>query len=429
MSHIQTVSASTSSITSHQLTMTGVQAGSFLIACIRSSTLLNNITGVSDDKNGAWTQLGSFVDTASRRCAIYYTANSAAGTLTITGTSSGTAVWRWSASEYGNVSVTSPIDTYSFTTYTTTTTPTTASITTTQPNETLVAFIALDNAISTIVPAGGETERVEVDALFQVQDKAASSSGAYTSSWTLNSSQPGAYAIVALKSPTASPAPNVGSVVMSGQVPVLVKQRTVLPAVGSVSIQGKVPVTTPGQLQPAQSALTLTGPAPTIIQQTGPNAGVGTAILVFNGLAPTLVLSRTIQPQLITSDAVTNGALAPTVLTQWTSKSSTAALSVSGKVPNLIKDGSTRISPDPALLTLTGLAVTSTVPFNGILSPNRAGLDCLGLVPEVIGNWILSPAHDSDADILAITGLAPTLRGRLNWHDSARPSSATWRIA
>lgn len=429
MSFVQSNSVTSGAQTSHQLAFpSAVTARSLLVAFVRSSATNDVVNSFSDNLNGAWTLLGA-VTTSARRYRVYYTENSAAGAITVTGVTAANSTWRWAIAEFSGVALSSVIDASSFTSFTSTAAPTTPSVTTTQPNETLVGLLGLDNAVSTITSAGGETARFVQDLLIQGQDKSAGTAGSYTSAWTLDTAQAGAYAIVALKSPTASPAPNVGSVVMSGQVPVLVKQRTVLPAVGSVSIQGKVPVTTPGQLQPAQSALTLTGPAPTIIQQTGPNAGVGTAILVFNGLAPTLVLSRTIQPQLITSDAVTNGALAPTVLTQWTSKPGTAQLSLQGWTANLIKDGSVRVSPQPAQLTVAGLSVTSTVPFNGVLSPSRATLTTQGLVPDLIGNWIVAPAHDADIDILTITGLAPTLRGRLSWHDARPPRATSWRLS
>lgn len=222
-------------------------------------------------------------------------------------------------------------------------------------------------------------------------------------------------------------APAVGSIVAAGAAPTLMAIRTVQPGLSSLSLQGLVPISTPGQLAPGLASLALTGLAPQIIQQTGPHAGIGTAILNIQGPEPTLVLSRTISPSLLTS-AGDSSSLAPTVLTEWTAKPGVAALALNTDIPNLVKDGSARVTPDAATLVFGGLAVTSVLPFNPFLAPSRTTLDLIGLAPEVIANWIVDLDQDTPLP-LALTGLAPTLRGRVAWHNSSSPGGATWHIA
>ena len=224
-------------------------------------------------------------------------------------------------------------------------------------------------------------------------------------------------------------APNVGAIVVSGQAPSLEKIRTLEPSAAALTLQSLALMTTTGQTVPPAAVLSLAGLTPEIIQQTGPNAGVGTAILTLQGLAPTLVLSRIIAPSLVTA-AGDLADLAPTVLTEWTAKPASAALMLVGQsIGNLIKDGSARIAPEQGALFLTGLPVTTAVPFDGVLAPSRTQLDLLGLPPEVVSNWIIAPDHSTDFDILMVTGWAPTVRGRVAWHDSPSPSGASWHIA
>lgn len=234
--------------------------------------------------------------------------------------------------------------------------------------------------------------------------------------------------LTALPPVGATPSPGVSAIALSGLAPTLQGARAISPGVATLAMQGLAPVTTLGQELPSTAVLRLAGLAPQVIQQTGPHAGIGTAILVFEGLAPTLILTRTISPALPTAagDAV---ALAPTVLTQWTVKPAPAMVTLGTGIANLIKDGSTRISPDRALLNLAGTLAEVVVPFNGILAPSRTTLDYIGRAPSLVQTWVVIPARDADTDILALHGLAPTLRGRFAWHASVSPTSAAWRTA
>jgi hypothetical protein len=202
MAHVQSTSENSySATTTHTLAFTSnVTAGSFLLAAIREN---NNVSAVADDVNGAWTELID-LDNTVVGLNVWYRENAAAGATTVTVTTSAGQTIRYAIAEYGDVPTSAVVEDYDSAAFTTTTTPATANVTTTDTDRTIVSVIATNLSATTIAPAGGETEREEVNERFQFQDEAAATAGDYSASWTLGATQPGVYAILALKPPATT---------------------------------------------------------------------------------------------------------------------------------------------------------------------------------------------------------------------------------
>jgi hypothetical protein len=184
---------------------TGVVAGNAILVLTRASAGSTNlVSGVSSSVDGAFTQLtdqnsGLYV------LSTWYLENATPGSHTITYTTVGTGkTVRWAIAEYDDVPASGIIDVSADGTFTTTTTPVTSNVTTTGVNRTIISAIATDDAATTIVPAGGETERQEVNDRFQFQDEFAATAGSHGASWTLGTTRPGVYAILALKPATTT---------------------------------------------------------------------------------------------------------------------------------------------------------------------------------------------------------------------------------
>jgi hypothetical protein len=204
MAHVQSTSANSYSAgTTQYLDLAGVSAGSAIVVFARVATGgANVISGIASNVGGALTKL---TDTANATIRFYcwYLENAAAGTHRITYTTVGTGVTvRWAILEYDDVPTSGIVDDFDSATFTTTTAPAANAITTTDTDRVIVSAVATDLSATTIAPATGETERQEVNERFQVQDEAAATAGDYAASWTLGATQPGGWAILALKSQT-----------------------------------------------------------------------------------------------------------------------------------------------------------------------------------------------------------------------------------
>jgi hypothetical protein len=201
MAHVQSTSENSYSATvSHTIALTGVAAGNALLVIVRASTGSDNdMSSVSSSLDGLFTLI-SDVNNGTIRLKTYILENASSGTHTVTGTAAAVAkTFRWALLEYDAVPPSSVIDDYESAAFTTTTAPATNSVTTTGANRTVVSIVAANLSATTIAPATGETERQEVDQRFQVQDEAAATAGDYSASWTLGATQPGIWAVIALK--------------------------------------------------------------------------------------------------------------------------------------------------------------------------------------------------------------------------------------
>jgi hypothetical protein len=206
MAHVQSYAESKYSATSTaSYALTGVVAGNALLVFTRVANGASNVvSGVSSGVDGAFTLL---TDENNGTIALrtWYLENATAGNHTVTYTTVGTGVTvRWGIAEYDDVPASSVVDVSADGAFTTTTSPATSNVTTTGVNRTLVSVVATNLSSTTIASAGGESERQEVDARFQFQDEFAATAGSHGASWTLGATQPGVYAILALKPATTT---------------------------------------------------------------------------------------------------------------------------------------------------------------------------------------------------------------------------------
>lgn len=206
MAHIQSTSESSFSAgTTGTLALTGVTSGSTILAFTRTASGGNpEVTGVSSSVDGAFTGVTA-ESNGTIALKTWVLENATAGSHTITYTTATASVTvRWGIAEYGDVPASSVIDVSADGAFTTTTSPATSNVTTTGVNRILVSVVATDSSATSVASAGGETERQEVDARFQFQDELAATAGSHGASWTLGVTQPGAYAILALKPATTT---------------------------------------------------------------------------------------------------------------------------------------------------------------------------------------------------------------------------------
>ena len=208
MAYIQSTGGETFSLTtSHTFTLTGVTAGSFLVVSTRTTSSEEDVTGVSSSVDGALTSLRATTN----------------GSIDLKDVLSGERD-RWQPHDHGHdvwnvghgslghcrvrfCSRVAVVDVETGAAFTTTTTPTTANITTTGTTRTVISIVALNAYPTSIAPASGETERIEVNTAgsnlrVQLQDEAAATAGSYSASWTLGATQPGIYQILAIKPST-----------------------------------------------------------------------------------------------------------------------------------------------------------------------------------------------------------------------------------
>lgn len=210
MAHVQSVSKNSYSATvTHTQAISGVVAGNCLIVATRVANGASYETvSVSSSADGAFTAIEN-VSNGAYRAQSYILENATAGshTITITSPTINNTV-RLIVAEYDDVPSAGVVDDSASGSFTTTTTPSTASVTTSGDDRTVLSFVSPDNDCTTIEPAGGETERQQVNVRFQLQDEAAASAGSHSASWTLGTTQPGTYTIIALKPATvAGPVP------------------------------------------------------------------------------------------------------------------------------------------------------------------------------------------------------------------------------
>lgn len=206
MAHIQSTSKSSFSAgTTGTLALTGVTSGSTILAFTRTASGGNpEVTGVSSSVDGAFTGVTA-ESNGTIALKTWVLENATAGSHTITYTTATASVTvRWGIAEYGDVPASSVIDVSADGAFATTTSPATSNVTTTGVNRILVSVVATDSSATSVASAGGETERQEVDARFQFQDELAATAGSHGASWTLGVTQPGVYAILALKPATTT---------------------------------------------------------------------------------------------------------------------------------------------------------------------------------------------------------------------------------
>lgn len=165
-----------------------VTAGNFLFMAGRSTAILTG-SGVTDNLNGAWTQLVNVVIGAQVLFA-YYFPNTLGGACTITVTNGGANLLSWTQAEFSGVKTVSPLDQTGASTNGTGTAVTATSITPTSGGQLVIAGVGNSAGTQTLSAGGGfnvlgNTNKVSA-LIYQIQTTASASApnGTYGGSVT-----------------------------------------------------------------------------------------------------------------------------------------------------------------------------------------------------------------------------------------------------
>ena len=207
---VQGTSNSTSGTTMNVAYPSAVAAGHLLVGMFRAS----GTTSVSDSRNGAWTKAVGASDGIN---SVWYRANAAAGTTTVTVGGSASGSIRAVIAEYSGVATTAPLDGTACNTGTTAT-ATTGSTASVPAGELAFAGVGMFDSPITVSAGTGATLRNQftgANGTSADEDVASTTAGAQNKSFTLSTAPPGGWAacITTFKPPggVTPPADWVGS--------------------------------------------------------------------------------------------------------------------------------------------------------------------------------------------------------------------------
>ncbi len=208
--------------------------------------------------------------------------------------------------------------------------------------------------------------------------------------------------------------------------PALLKFLTIAPAVAEASIGGQTPSFQLAYPQPAQAALSVSGLAPTVVQQAGPYAGPDISAVVLNPLAPTLLKTLIVYPTLPDASGESND-LSVTVIWGTNTAPSSGLVTVGGLGPILITDGGGLATP--AYLTtpvqMVGLAPDLGIPAENerLKTPREAPLGMVLLEPTLLTTITLENGVDAP---VTMVGLAPSFSFHYGWTAVEAASIPVW---
>ncbi len=212
---VQANSCTQKSATTVACTFTATVAkGDLLVAnAVPMNTSASSFTlSVSDNKNGAWTKAAQCFSAYAGQADVFYFANSAAGTITVTTTSStSTGLFEIAIAEYSGIATSSPLDQGGTCSAIANSTAVTApSLTTTNASDLVLSLLALSGTAGTVTVASPYTLRNNAAAAFA--DHIVSTTGTYAGAafkWTYENV---AFAVaVAFKASGSNPSPTVAT--------------------------------------------------------------------------------------------------------------------------------------------------------------------------------------------------------------------------
>jgi hypothetical protein len=191
-----------------------VAKGDLLVAnAVPMNTSASSFTiSVSDNKNGAWTSAAQCFSAYAGQADLFYFANSAAGTITVTTTSSSsTGLFELAIAEYSGIATSAPLDKGgTCSSMANSTTVTAPSLTTANANDLVLSLLAMSGTAGTVTTASPFTLRNNAAAAFA--DHIVSTIGTYPGAafkWTY---QNVAFAVaVAFKASGSNPSPTVAT--------------------------------------------------------------------------------------------------------------------------------------------------------------------------------------------------------------------------
>ncbi len=168
-----------------------VAAGDLLVAnAVPMNTTASSFTiSVSDNKNGTWTRAAQCFSAYSAQADIFYFANSAAGPITVTTTSSNSSgLFELAIAEYSGMATSSAVDSGGTCSSMTTSTAVTApSLTTTNANDLVLSALSVSGTAGTVT--AGSPYTLHNNAAASFANRIVSTTGAYSGAafnWTYN---------------------------------------------------------------------------------------------------------------------------------------------------------------------------------------------------------------------------------------------------
>ncbi len=219
--------------------------------------------------------------------------------------------------------------------------------------------------------------------------------------------------------------PGCAAIGVAGLIPTLFKERIVSPGVGAVTAPGNAPGIsgTPSLPQPGVGLILVAGLTPTVNIGAGPTAVPDPGAIIAQGLAPTLWTSRTVVPDINTSEADEVG-LAPTVIQGWLVQPGVGAIIIAGLGPLVIAAGSLTVNPGAGAISVAGLGPTLSVPAGqeGLALPFLGQAEALGLAPDLEKILTVTP----DVGLISMDALLASVNTDFNWHDAPAATARSW---
>lgn len=178
-----------------------VTSTNFLLLWVSTNGAVNNITGVTDTNSNTWTKVGSSVQ-GGRSGDWWYVQSAAAGTPTITITSTDFLTRAIVLRELSGVATTAPIDVSAYAAVATSTTVT-VSATTTNANDLIVGAAGIDKSAAVYTLGSGYSNLTQAtggDFLSgAMESKNVTATGSQTANFTIDTAQSGIASIIAIK--------------------------------------------------------------------------------------------------------------------------------------------------------------------------------------------------------------------------------------
>jgi len=193
----------------------------------------------------------------------------------------------------------------------------------------------------------------------------------------------------------------VGSLTLTGQVPTAVQTFSIDVPVGSLILTGQVPTIVRGTvIEIPVGSLTLTGFAPTLIQTFSVVPGTGT--LILTGLAATVEITHIRDPPV---GSLTLTGFVPTANITQSIPIPVGSLTLTGQVPTIIQTFSIDVPVGSLTFRDPQFSLQTEDSFNLLKEDGGLLLTQAGLAPTAIQTFSIPVPVGS----LALTGFIPTL--------------------
>lgn len=439
MSFVQLANGATGT-TTDSATLSGVAAGSTLVAFVWDGSTNSGATFSVSDAQGSYTVQGSQVTTTDFVTGAMYVlqnANSGSHTCTVTVTAGHSAFIVLCELTAPTSSAVAGTNQASQSSPGTGTDAISSGSVAASASATLIAMSAdtsvVDVSKAPATGTGFSSQGTQADTVIgssRIETK--SISGATAATFTaVTGTDNFATLAIAIFEPSGggtTVTPGAGSLTLTGQAPTAISPIILTPPAGALALVGQEPqllkhLITAGdvgvlsyvggdglvggleppqntQPQPSEGALVLAGQHPTVVATTGGNVTVtpSAGALVLAGQTPTTLVSLSVSPG---AGALALAGQAPSILVSLTASPGAGALTLAGQAPTLLQ--SVFRAPAAGALVLAGQA--PVLLQDNIRAPGAGALTLAGQAPTLLQNVIAQPG----AGALVLAGQVPAV--------------------